>query len=64
MVRFWLDPSVEFTATVEGDELLKVTVLFTDIDPAAPSVYSPGFQVDVLDWATCDATGCRSSLPG
>lgn len=54
--------TVEFTATVDGDDLLKVTVLFTDIDPAAPSVYAPGFQVDVLDWATCDATGCRSSL--
>lgn len=54
--------TVEFTATVDGDELLKVTVLFTDIDPAAPSDYAPGFQVDVLDWATCDATGCRSSL--
>jgi hypothetical protein len=54
--------TVEFTATVDGNDLLKVTVLFTDIDPAAPSVYAPGYQVDVLDWATCDATGCRSSL--
>ena len=56
--------TVEFTATVDGEDLLKVTVLFTDIDPADPSGYSPGYQVDVLDWATCDATGCRSSLPG
>ncbi len=66
--------TVEFTSTIVGDdedgdgspdltELLKVTVLFTDIDPAAPSVYAPGYQVDVLDWATCDSTGCRSSLP-
>lgn len=54
--------TVELIARVDGEDLLQVTVLFTDIDPANPTVYEPGFRVDVLDWATCDAGGCSSSV--
>lgn len=48
--------TVQLVASVDGDDVLAVTVRFTDVDPSG--VYTPGYAVDILEWTTCRRDRC------
>lgn len=56
--------TVTLTASIEGRPVLRMTVRFVDVDPAAPGGGPvPGFAVEVLEWATCDRSGLCAADP-